>query len=211
MEQKMKRILMIAPASYPVFGAESIVNIKLLQTLSKYGFEVDLISKRSKWEDYPSKPFESFGIHLNSINVIESNNKITPATIVEHIASYLIFGASFAGSNWAVKALGTAKQLIKKNKYDYILTKNTPGELIGYYIKKKYRLKWIATWNDPYPRLKNPYPYGNGIDAKIFFLQKKIISIMRNHVDTHINKKRELRDNPARLHTVRKNKGKYSG
>lgn len=44
---EMKRILFIAPASFPVTGAENIVNIKLLQALSKSGdFEIDLVSKR---------------------------------------------------------------------------------------------------------------------------------------------------------------------
>ena len=43
----MKKILMIAPASYPVNGAEAIVNIKLLKALSDSGeFEIDLISKK---------------------------------------------------------------------------------------------------------------------------------------------------------------------
>ena len=45
----MKKILMIAPASYPVNGAEAIVNIKLLKALSDSGkFEIDLISKKNK-------------------------------------------------------------------------------------------------------------------------------------------------------------------
>lgn len=44
----MKRILFIAPASFPVTGAENIVNIKLLQALSKSGdFEIDLVSKNN--------------------------------------------------------------------------------------------------------------------------------------------------------------------
>ena len=55
----MKRVLFIAPKSYPVTGAEEIVNIKLLMTMSESGqFQIDLISKKEKDRDYPSRKIE---------------------------------------------------------------------------------------------------------------------------------------------------------
>ena len=72
---------MIAPSSYPVNGAEAIVNIKLLQALSQTEqFSVDLISRRWKWEHYPSDTLESFGVSLNSHDVIEVDNVINVKT-----------------------------------------------------------------------------------------------------------------------------------
>lgn len=41
-----KHILMIAPASIPVTGAEAICNVKLLKVLSENGYKIDLISKK---------------------------------------------------------------------------------------------------------------------------------------------------------------------
>ena len=67
-----------------------------------------------------------------------------------------------------------------------MLTKNAPSFLLGYYAKKCYGQKWVATWNDPYPEIKYPEPYGRGYDAKENWYEKRIISIMNKWVDIHI-------------------------
>ncbi len=183
----MKKILMIAPASYPVNGAEAIVNIKLLKALSDSGeFEIDLISKKSKWENYASEPFENLGINLRSLNIVEVDNKINIKTIWQHFMAVILFGVVFKGCHWAVEALSIAKKLVEENKYDFIVTKNAPSLLLGYYLKKKYGVKWIATWNDPYPVGKYPSPYGKGADAKESHSDKAQIKIMNNWVDYHL-------------------------
>lgn len=183
----MKKILMIAPASYPVNGAEAIVNIKLLKALSDSGkFEIDLISKKNKWENYASEPFENLGINLRSLNIVEVDNKINIKTIWQHLMSLILFGVVFKGCHWAVEALSIAKKLVEENKYDFIVTKNAPSLLLGYYLKKKYGVKWIATWNDPYPVAKYPSPYGKGADAKESHSDKAQIKIMNNWVDYHL-------------------------
>ena len=67
----MKRILVIAPQSYPVTGAESIVNIKQLKALSNSSeFEIDLVSKRSKQGNYKTDDFSTTQIKLKSLNII---------------------------------------------------------------------------------------------------------------------------------------------
>lgn len=185
---------MIAPASYPINGAENIVNIKLLQVLSNAGFEIDLISKRNKSENYPSIPFESLGIKLNSLNIIEVDNKQTLSSIYQHFLSFMKFGIVFKGSHWAIKALPIAKKLVKNNHYDYVLTKNSPSVLVGFYLKKKYNLKWVATWNDPYPRIKYPEPYGKGVNASIFLFAKQLITVIRKYADVNIFPSDRLRN-----------------
>ena len=50
---KNKHILVIAPASIPITGAEAICNVKLLRVLSENGYKIDLISKRMKYTHYP--------------------------------------------------------------------------------------------------------------------------------------------------------------
>lgn len=181
-----KRILMIAPASYPVTGAEGIVNIKLLQALSRSEkFEIDLISKRDKWQKYESDSIEEFDVKLKSLNVIEVDNKINIRTILQHIWSFILFGVVFKGSHWAVKALIVARQMMKENKYDYILTKNAPSFLIGKYLQKRYTVKWVATWNDPYPVSCYPAPYGKGWDSSKSNTERKIMKIMSS-ADVHI-------------------------
>lgn len=200
---------MIAPASYPVNGAEAIVNIKLLKALSDSGeFEIDLISKKSKWENYASEPFENLGINLKSLNIVEVDNKINITTIWQHFLSLILFGVVFKGCHWAVKALPVVKKLIQENDYDYVLTKNNPSLLIGYYLKKKYGVKWVATWNDPYPVVKYPYPYGNGADAKESHSDKVQIKIMNNWVDLHLFPSDRLRTHMMKYLSVSMDKTK---
>lgn len=65
-----------------------------------------------------------------------------------------------------------AIQIIKENKYDYILTNSFPSSthLVGLKLKKKVKLPWIAQFYDPW--VGNPYrvfktQYFQKLDAKI--------------------------------------------
>lgn len=193
---KKKKILFISPACLPITGAEAIVNAKLLSALSKDGrFEIDLISKIIRTGPYPSEPnYDEFGIVLGRNCQVEVDNKINIGTILGHILCFLRFGTVTKGSHWAVKALKTAEAWVRNTDYDYILTKNFPSLLIGYYLKKKYRKKWIATWNDPFPNEKYPFPYGKGAEAKVGFMTCRMIKIMKDGPDIHIFPNERLRE-----------------
>ena len=179
----MKRVLMIAPFSYPVSGAEAIVNIKLLKTLSDSGqFEIDLVSRKIFTADYPSESLDAYGIKLRSIHVITVSNKVNIKTIWQHIGCFFRFGYVHKGCHWTYAAFNTIKKLIKQNKYDYVLTKCDVA--LGNYAKEK-GLKWVATWNDPCPASKYPHPYGLGLNGKNSLSDRVIIKMMRK-ADAHI-------------------------
>ena len=135
----MKRILIIAPGSFPVTSAECIVNIKLLQAMARcQQFEVDLISKALKWQNYPSDSMQKLNVRVKSHKIIMADNKLTVKTILQHIKCFLLFGTVYKGAHWAANAYPYVKELIKQNRYDYILTKNESSFLLGYYFKKHY-------------------------------------------------------------------------
>ena len=190
---KNKHILVIAPASIPITGAEAICNVKLLRVLSENGYKIDLISKRMKYTHYPETNLAELGLNLNSVNSIEVDNKISLKVIWQHLCCLFIFGTVFKGAHWAYCVLKVAKELCKKNQYDAIITKNSPSELLGYYFKKKNGIKWIATWNDPYPTKKYPKPYGNGVNAKLFILERPLLKKMEE-ADYHIFPNQRIRD-----------------
>mgnify|MGYP000681720258 FL=1 len=190
---KNKHILVIAPASIPITGAEAICNVKLLRVLSENGYKIDLISKRMKYTHYPETNLAELGLNLNSVNTIEVDNKISLKVIWQHLCCLFIFGTVFKGAHWAYCVLKVAKELCKKNQYDAIITKNSPSELLGYYFKKKNGIKWIATWNDPYPTKKYPKPYGNGVNAKLFILERPLLQKMEE-ADYHIFPNQRIRD-----------------
>ena len=117
----MKKILVIAPSSYPVLGPECIVNIKLLKTLTQTGeFEIDLISKKNKWSFYPSKELSKYNVRLRSINIIEVDNVVNIKTIWGHVKSWFKFGVIFKGAHWACQALPIALKMCNNNNDDYI-------------------------------------------------------------------------------------------
>lgn len=190
---KNKHILVIAPASIPITGAEAICNVKLLRVLSENGYKIDLISKRMKYTHYPETNLAELGLNLNSVNTIKVDNKISLKVIWQHLCCLFIFGTVFKGAHWAYCVLKVAKELCKKNQYDAIITKNSPSELLGYYFKKKNGIKWIATWNDPYPTKKYPKPYGNGVNAKLFILERPLLKKMEE-ADYHIFPNQRIRD-----------------
>lgn len=192
---KMKRVLLIASSCYPVNGAEEIVNIKMLQAFkhSKM-FKVDLISRKRKWELYPSAKLDEYDVDVDSLHVIEVDNRKTIKTFCQHLKSLFHFGVVFHGSHWAAEALPLSIKLYKSNEYDYVLTKSESSFLIGYYLKKHYGAKWVATWNDPYPVVMNPIPYGKGLHYKGNFFWRKVIQIMEKYVDVHVFPNDRLRN-----------------
>lgn len=181
----MKKILVISPASYPVADAESIVNIKLLRALSEDGrFEIDLISKRNKWFTYPSGKIEAYGVKCKHNIIVEVGNTLTPKVIWQSLMSLFTFGVCYRGSHWAYAALPVVEQFVKRNHYDYVLTKNSPSFLLGWYLKRKYSIKWCASWNDPFPYEKYPKPYAGGLKSNSF-VSRLMIKRMRQ-ADMHI-------------------------
>lgn len=175
---------MIAPACYPVNGAEAIVNMKLLQAFSQAkDVTVDLISRNNAYT-YPSGEIEKYGVRINELHLIEYVPHMNIPTFWRLILSRLFFRVSYFDCVWAVEALKVVRNLVRKNKYDFVLTKNAPSFLLGAYLKRK-GLKWVASWNDPFPGSFYPYPYGQGRDCKGTCLERRMIKQMRL-ADCHV-------------------------
>lgn len=194
MSLKGKRILFIAPASIPVNSPEAIVNFKQLEILSKEGCIIDVVSRRIKKSHYPFSEATNNPFKLNSVHILEVGSSITLQTVILHILAFLKFGVSFRGAHWACIALPLCKKLVELNQYDAVMTKSLPSELVGYWLKKKKGIKWIATWNDPYPVEKYPFPYGKGPYAKVELGKCKLLKIMENYPDFHLFPSERLRN-----------------
>mgnify|MGYP002853913419 CR=1 FL=1 len=188
------RILLIAPKCYPVNGAEAIVNIKLLRAMTEDGnFEVDLISRRNSMIDYPSDSLESYGVKLRGLYVIDNKGGFNLKVLWETIRSLFIFKAAFPGCHWAVRALPLVKKLARENHYDFVLTKNSPSLLLASYLKKRNNMKWVASWNDPYPPSFYPAPYGKGVSHNPSLWEYLQLRLMRL-ADYHVFPSRALKD-----------------
>ncbi len=210
-------ILVIAPKSYPVSGAEAIVNMKMLQAFSRDSFfEIDLVSRKYSDETYPTGSIEEYGVKINKLHIVESCNKLNLRTAWQSIMSLFIFGCTFKGCVWACEALPVIKDLIKNNKYDLVLTKNSPSFLLGAYLHKR-GIRWVASWNDPFPWSFYPAPYGLGAEHKPSVVDRMMIRQMKKadyHVFpssrllTHMEKYLQFDNNKAKVipHVVLQNK-----
>ncbi len=188
-----KRILFLAPASIPVNGAESIVNVKVIKLLVAKGYKIDLISKHYIWDHYPTTQDEELQAALASITTIKVSNKLSLNTLWLHFRAWARFGVLFKGIHWAFLASKRVEQLMASNKYECIMTKNIPSEVVGNWAKRRYGIPWVATWNDPYPHERYPEPYGKGPQAPLWLLKKPLVRQMRN-ADAHIFPSQRLRD-----------------
>lgn len=172
----MKRILVLSPCSVPVNSPESICNIKVLKALSDNGYIIDLISRDVFNGTYPPiYDIKEFNVKLNSVNCINVPNKINYKTIFSHILCFLKTGYVYKGVHWAYPAIKAGEKLLKTYKYDYIITRDQPSELVGLYLSKKFKVKLIVNWNDPYPYKRYPHPYGKGIYCKLPILSQKLL------------------------------------
>lgn len=181
----MKRILFVAPSSIPVDGPEAIVNLKLLEVLAR-NYEIDLISKRSHWRFYPEENGEEIRKKLSSVNIVCVDNSFSLSSVFYHLMCFIKFGFVYKGSHWAYKALCVLKSLCKTYRYDAIITKSYPAEILGYYAAKKYGIKWVATWNDPFPLVMMPYPYGKGAEYQLPFYSRKVIKVIEKYADYNV-------------------------
>ena len=176
----MKRILFIANSCLPITGPENICNARQLAALSQCDeFILDLVTRHDNTTYYPKDDINQYGIILNSLNFVDVDNKINAKTIWQHFRTWMKFGVVEAGYHWAIAALPLCEKLVKENKYDCIVTKNACSYLLGYYLQKKYGVKWIASWNDPFPGHLWIAPYGHGNSPAEVKKCRKIVNIMK--------------------------------
>lgn len=176
----MKHILFIAPSCLPVSGPENICNARQLAVLSQSGkFKIDLVTRHNNTIYYPKEDIDEYGIKLNSLYFVDVGVKKNLKTIWQHFRAWLKFGVVQAGYHWAYAALPLCEKLVKENNFDYVVSKNGCSYLIASYLQKKYGVKWIASWNDPFPGYLWIKPYGHGNSPEKVKKCKRIVNIMK--------------------------------
>ena len=160
---------MFAPHFPPRRGPEALVNGKLALAMMRRGWNLDVISEATK------HPFEretdaSFWDLLKEIT--RGVPVVFPgqtALFLDRIASIIMFRQFIPRMSWARYAAQMAKTLIDQKRCDVLLSRSQPavGHLPAMKLADKFRMPWIANWNDPDPPIRSPRPYGHGPTAKI--------------------------------------------
>lgn len=176
MKSKNPQILVVAPSSCPIHGPEANVNSKLIKLLSESGVSIDLISRdpRKSKISYPLTKNDFFFGKVKNIITIRTDTKFDIKTLVKHLRLLIKTGYVYKGADWAYDAIVECERLMKIKKYEFVYTFDYPSEVVGLYLTKKYDVKWVGTWNDPYMLVKYPAPYGKGVESKVGYFRKKI-------------------------------------
>lgn len=181
----MKRILFLAPYSIPINNPEAICNAKLLRELAKAGYVIDVVSKNNLMAYAPDNELSSFTEKINSIKCFHLSNKVNIQTLWDHFRTLLKTGYVYKGAHWAYYAINYAEKLIEANHYDWIMSRSPSAELAALYLSRKYNIKWIANWNDPYPEKRFPVPYGEGKNAKLSYWEQRLLSAVSEYAYLH--------------------------
>ena len=129
-------------ASYNLKDSSLINQIKDIETYKTYSLEVlslySIIKSGDKTKSIPQSYIPNKSIFDKLSSFIRLNFFIPDSRI-----------------GWNYFAFKKAKEIIKNNKIDYIITTGPPhsSHLIGQKIHNKYKLKWIVDLRDPWSEL----------------------------------------------------------
>lgn len=129
-------------ASYNLKDTSLINQIKDIETYKTFSLEVlslySLIKSGDRSKSIPQSHIPNKSIFDKLSSFIRLNFFIPDSRI-----------------GWNYFAFKKAKEIIKKNKIDYVITTGPPhsSHLIGQKIYKKYKLKWIVDLRDPWSEL----------------------------------------------------------
>lgn len=157
------RLLMIATGYLPYTFSESLCNAKLVYALQEAGIEVDVISRKGEGPAYSAKWEEPWlGLQHTTHEIQYPIGGQLPRAVDVLYSGWKMGIYNEEGIRWARRAYEKAIQLINKHHYNAILTRSPsdPPHWVGYKLKKKTGIRWIANWNDPAsPIWPEPYKY----------------------------------------------------
>lgn len=177
------RALLIATGYLPYTFSENLCNAKLVYALQEKGWEVDVISRVDEGNTYCTEWQEPW-LCLKP-NVYEVTypvgNKVSRIWDLLR-SSVQMGGYPLNGIRWARRAYQKAVALHKEKHYDVVLTRspNDIPHIIGYKLKQRFGVRWIANWNDPSATIW-PEPYTHHFSAlKEKMLHSYTVKCLRN-------------------------------
>lgn len=176
------RALLIATGYLPYTFSENLCNAKLAYALQQSGWEVDVISRVDEGNTYSSEwqePWLCLKPHVYEVTY-PVGNKISRTWDLLR-STLQMEGYPLSGVRWARRAYQKAVELYKKKHYDMVLTRspNDVPHIVGYKLKQRFGVRWIANWNDPSATIW-PEPYTHHFSAsKTKILEKYTIQCLK--------------------------------
>lgn len=199
-----RNLLILAPHSLPIRSSESISNAKLIFALLEEGYNLNIISSSISNINYPLSSniydIERFKnrikIHTIENDYISKKKSIKDnlLLIIEIVKGFCLTKNYYAGCLWSYRAIFFLKKNNLFFKDRILISRGFYTEIASIYLAKKYRLKWIANWNDPYPEAMFPPPYSKGLETNLNLFYKKIIKEIGKYSFHHTFPNSRLRD-----------------
>lgn len=201
----MKKILYIAPHSFPIRSSESICNAKVAFCLAEAGYQIDVYACADE-STYPEDT--ELDHYLRS----SPNLKITtvsPDYVLLRTLSPLRMLRALGfnlrillSTGYFYNGISVPYLIYKKVEedcggefdYDYIMSRGYSTDLAAILLTKKYGVPWIANWNDPFPIAKFPPPYGQGSGTKLPFFENRVYLEIQKRATLHSFPNPRLRD-----------------
>lgn len=191
-------IIFLAPASYPVRSSESIVNAKIAYILANLGHKITVYAVDSYDKIYPEAENDLLkhpNITVCHIHVPENKKGPLHSIYRRILWTWILLktGTYFEGNNISYVFWKYIERNCDFTKFDVVISRGFWTEIAGISIAKKYKLPWIANWNDPYPLQMFPPPYGKGPNIKLSIFWKKILKDIQIYASYHTFPSERLR------------------
>ena len=161
------KALLITIGYLPYTFSEALCNAKLVYALQEKGWEVDVISRVDEGNTYCTEWQEPWLCLKPNVYEVTypAGNKVS--RVWDLLRSTIQMGGfPLNGIRWARRAYQKAVALHKEKHYDVILTRSPSDipHIIGYKLKRRFGIRWIANWNDPSATIW-PEPYTHHFSA----------------------------------------------
>lgn len=200
------KILLIATYLPPYIGSGNIRLLNYINYLSRFGNDIDVIgvdypkdaiaydeTLENSFDDniriyriYPGFIYNKFNRKRVTKQSVQKKNKVElinklKLKINKFIKVNLLIPDSFVF--WIKPAYKKGCELIRKNKYDLILSiHETPSShIVAYKLKKRFRVRWIGYWSDPWCG-------DSALRCEGIFLKTKIESLLEKKVVNSMDK-----------------------
>ncbi len=189
----MKKVLIITYFFPPRTGIGSLRLGAIAENLKKTGNYYPIIltppldGKKDNYKIYEVNFWDTQKIQRNKQKNIKLSKKNYIKDYlkskIKHIIKEIIFFPDFAVF-WIKPAIKKGKEIIEKDKIDYILSSHSPASthIIAWYLHKKYNIPWVADFRDLWTQ--NHYYNFSIIRKKIEEILEKIVISSANCLTT---------------------------
>ncbi len=183
-------VVAFTPSFAPRSDAESLVNTRLVTGLKKAGMRIEVISRRNgaipkAWsapgDNMPAPRYHTPWPRLRAVlrNVMGSENAQAARYMVEHA--------------WGVRMAAEAAGRLPPEKCDAVLSFGGYCHMAALEYARASDIPIVANWNDPFPALIAPPPYGEGPDGPVPRCYKRLLARIGQAAGWHVFPSERLR------------------